>query len=68
MSPRHLSRRRAYTGDIPRNVGIPKFLRPEEIVLIKQTKAEHPSISWDDAVARAVFGSVPNLRRCMVSP
>lgn len=58
MSPRHLTRRKSYTRDIPRNVGIPKFLRPEEILRVQKIKEEEPGTPWVDAVNRVVFESV----------
>lgn len=61
MSPRHLSRRKKHTQGIPNNVGIPKFLKPCEISSIKEFKQQNPDVSWDKAVERVVFESVPNL-------
>ena len=61
MSPRHLSRRKRHTRGIPSNVGIPKFLKPSEINSIKEYKQLNPDVSWDSAVERVVFESVPNL-------
>jgi len=58
MSPRHIPRRKSYMQNIPRNVGIPKFLRPEEILKVQRMKEESPDIPWVDVVNRVVFESV----------
>jgi hypothetical protein len=44
--------------NIPRSVGIPKFLRPAEILQIKKAKSLCPEISWEEAVSWVVFNSV----------
>lgn len=67
MDPRHLPRRRAYLSDIPKNVGIPKFLRPEEILRVKSMKDSEPWMSWDEVVSLVVFDSV-NIPELFASP
>ena len=59
MGARQLTRRKAYTVGIPKRVAIPKFLRPSEILIVKEMKKEHPDLEWEEVIERVVFESAP---------
>jgi hypothetical protein len=49
-------------NQLPKTVGIPKFFSPTDIINLIQTKKIDPHISWDEAINRVVFQSVPDIK------
>ena len=57
MGARQLTRRKAYTIGIPKRVAIPKFLRPAEILIVKEMKKDHPDLEWAEVIEKVVLES-----------
>lgn len=59
MGARQLTRRKAYTVGIPKSVAIPKFLRPAEILTVKEMKKDRPDLEWEEVIELVVLDSAP---------